>query len=940
MSGGKVSWMTRLRELMRLPNTQYPIRFLAAFVFVCALGLGQMAPARAQTPAPEAAWTKPVNLSNSGGASLPAVEIDANDIAHVVWWDVVDGAQYSRSAAPVTAGAALTWLTPTAAPAIVGDRETVLNARTGTSAVRITRYENLRLLSDGGAGVLAIWQDALGGLQGARETAGAWSAASPLAASALTYAASKDAAGAVHLVYVRPISTIGAQAGIYYRAAVNGVWSAANPVYLSPYFRTASAADLHLSVASAGGGKVIAAWSDPRTARAMFARSADNGATWQPPQPAPLSADAGIVDRAWVAATSQGELLWLGHDTTVPGCGLYQRASADGGQTWGASRRIFAGLSLCPAEMTFSYDGEGRVWLTGIPPLPAPTPGQTASAVRRDPRMALAAYSGGAWSAAAVVGLTLNDPASGGGVTPKCSAMALSKTMALWLGCDLADDVWAALGGSPIGQMMTALTSRWRGAQVFPAVGARVVSAGSAPAIVASSKENVFAAWSTAARASEPGSALAVAELVAERWSRPNEVLQSPAQGRISSVSAVLSKAAQPALAISKVDDKERVYAVWSGATGGQIFYSWAFLQDATSAQGWAAPVALPSPLPAGSAPHIVAGADGKTLHVVYAIPFNEGRGIYYTRSADGGANWSAATQVFNAAAAGWEGADEPHLAIGGQGLDVIWERAVLPGSAARGAIGFAHSGDEGKTWGATGALAEGAVSDPRLVNVGNTLLATWLTASPTDFGQISARRSADGQTWSDVGVDATLRRAAGPADVAVREGEAYLAAVTARADDDAFLGVYRFDGQGWVSVDQLDMARGARVGDAASLALGPNSEVYVAAQVLGNADGNPEMRVATLGLKPGSAAPAAATSASASASAPASAAAGVPTLAPVSAVTPVPIATQAPTPTVAFSTTSVNASANSTTVLLIAGVVASVLVLGLSVVFGLGKRM
>jgi hypothetical protein len=54
-----------------------------------------------------------------------------------------------------------------------------------------------------------------------------------------------------------------------------------------------------------------------------------------------------------------------------------------------------------------------------------------------------------------------------------------------------------------------------------------------------------------------------------------------------------------------------------------------------------------------GSWPGILADPRGDALHVIYAVPYNEGRGIYYVRSNDGGATWLAPAVVFDAVESG-----------------------------------------------------------------------------------------------------------------------------------------------------------------------------------------------------------------------------------------------------------------------------------------------
>jgi hypothetical protein len=110
-------------------------------------------------------------------------------------------------------------------------------------------------------------------------------------------------------------------------------------------------------------------------------------------------------------------------------------------------------------------------------------------------------------------------------------------------------------------------------------------------------------------------------------------------------------------------------------------------------------------------------------LHVVYAVPLNEGRGIYYTRSDDGGETWSEAQVIFDAAAAGWAMVDRPSLAVDGWGRPhVAWVRAPLPGSGPPEGIyytrlegGGVNQDTEGM-WSEPVEIADGPYDWPRVV--------------------------------------------------------------------------------------------------------------------------------------------------------------------------------------------------------------------------------
>ncbi len=107
-------------------------------------------------------------------------------------------------------------------------------------------------------------------------------------------------------------------------------------------------------------------------------------------------------------------------------------------------------------------------------------------------------------------------------------------------------------------------------------------------------------------------------------------------------------------------------------------------------------------------------------LHVVYAVPVNEGRGVYYTASDDGGLTWSEALQVFDAAGAGWAAVDYPRLAVDPLGvLHAIWIRTSLSADTASLGVYYAFSADGGEGWSEPLMVAEGDYVWPSVVTDG-----------------------------------------------------------------------------------------------------------------------------------------------------------------------------------------------------------------------------
>ncbi len=241
--------------------------------------------------------------------------------------------------------------------------------------------------------------------------------------------------------------------------------------------------------------------------------------------------------------------------------------------------------------------------------------------------------------------------------------------------------------------------------------------------------------WSPLA-GDEGGTALSYTHWDGSRWIGPAQVLESP-EGRATHPSLV---------AVGK-----QLHAVWSGGLDGQIYYSHAFLNDGSTASNWSEPLAMPGPQGSqgiGAAPDLVADLGGN-LHLVYAVPLNEGRGIYYLRSDDGGESWSPLRCVFNAATAGWASVNSPVLALDLDGtLYVVWVRATLSSGVSEG-IYFARSQDGGQSWSPPFPIAEGDCQNPQIaVTHAGRVHIIWQEG--VDKGAWSHRRSVDGgQNWA-----------------------------------------------------------------------------------------------------------------------------------------------------------------------------------------------
>jgi hypothetical protein len=649
-----------------------------------------------------------VNLSRSGAASNPVVVSSVDDTLRAFWWDRFDGLMTADG-------------TVLASSVLSGTREivTLRESWSEPRSVPLPAATTPRILADASGRVHAFWlQEATKEGQAAEQTAEeakvwslmysqlatgatAWLPPVILAESSADFDVATDAAGVLYLAYVQTVDTRYSPSGIYYRrTAEDGArWSAPVALDQSRYTRLLSPETAHVSLAADDAGGVYVTWDDPHVEQMLLAYSPDGGVSWETPK-AVIDSEGQARQGQLVAAPGHETLLLWEETGAGADCGLYQAPAADlvSGAT-ASGQRILEELAECPENAQFLPLGEGQILMV---------------AGTGSDKLLLAAWNGERWSEPRPLGYSFVDPEVARQVylgdlhavlvgLSELSREGLSDKALIAVGVDMQGDVWATSSQTGTEEVVFAPLPPWSAPVAF----AQSRRASALPAIASDSEGRLHVLWSEAQVRGEPGASLLYARrneassssAGEARWTDPTQILQS-ADGR----------ADQPALAI--VGDQ--LHAVWRGGQGVQIFHSQAFVSDAYAASGWREPQALPAPVALTSWPDIAVGM-GDTLHVVYAVPLNEGRGIYYTRSEDG-ESWSEARQIFDAAAAGWAMSDYPRLAIGLDGtLHVVWVRADPLGNDLTQEIYYARSTDGGETWSEPLEVVEGIYSWPEI---------------------------------------------------------------------------------------------------------------------------------------------------------------------------------------------------------------------------------
>ena len=745
-------------------------------------------PPEAGQGAEDVSTPAPANLSRSGAASNPTIVAGQDGNLRAFWWDQFEGLMISDGAVQTTS-------------VLSGTEEivTTVDSWSEPRPVPLPATTTPRIVADAGGRVHAFWlqQPTKEQLQAAAgkpqvsplmysqlaSGAATWLPSTILAESASSFDVATDPYGAVHLAYITTVDSPSSPTGIYYRRTEEdgARWLASVELDQSRYFRLLSAETAHVRLAADDLGGVYVTWDDPHLKELVLAHSLDGGRGWE--TPAPLGDPEAQPQRGQLMAVPGGETQLVWEDTRSGGsCSLYQAPVADllNGATV-SGHRVFEELAACPDSAEFLSLGDGQVlMLTGS----------------GTDSLTLVMWDGERWSESSRMSFSFGDPETGGQVYLGNLRAALegeSDKALVAVGTDQEGDVWASSSQTGRLDLVFAPPSPWSAPVSFVESEASI----NLPAIASDTEGRIHIIWSEEAESGVPKASLLYArrdEAVTSngtevRWTNPTEILASQDGG-----------ADQPALVA--VDD--RLHVVWRSGQEGEILYSQAFASDAYAASGWTDPQPLPTLAGMGSWPDIAVDLSG-SLHVVYAVPVNEGRGIYYTGS-NSGETWSEVRQVFDAAEAGWAMSDYPRIAVDLAGtIHAVWVRADPLGSSLTQAIYYAQSIDGGETWSAPVQVAEGAVAWPQVAASGTGQVHLLWAETAGEAAWWHQWSSDGGLTWTRPERVAGFANVSGPARVlADGSGTVHLVGLGYDESGEPALVYPAWDGQRWAEREQF----------------------------------------------------------------------------------------------------------------------------------------
>ncbi len=675
-----------------MPNFS-PFRFL--IFFLLALILAPVMPVRRAAAQADSLWSKPVNLSKSGSASQPRILVNNEGGLQVFWMDEFDG---------LTTVALPSEFMPGYDPAGWSDPRNAAIPQADLTTVP-------DFLIDSNGLVHAFWQGTKGSLLTARTPLSAplWNRPEVVAESAISYQAVLNASGELTVVYVRTANTPDTPPGVYVQRRLAKFWGFPIPVYTSIYFRSLTREQAPLSLVDNGLGTYFLAWDEPVLGKAFYSLSVDPGQAWSTPEA--FSQAETLPANPMVAVLPDHSLLRLWKSDQARGCGLVQQTlyplapetvtavlaitSTQPLALWSDPMPVFEKARICPQGGRLWPDpvSGGLLWVWG----------------QGTDTLNLSAWKPAMqeWSEPQALTFSFDDAETGRSVQlgDLQAVQAGEKLVVAGVDAELGD-VWIMVTASAALELAYPPESPWAAPQLLTQSAQYPAS----PIMAADSLGRLHLVWSQAGASSAPGTSLAYARYDGQNLTRAIEIVRAAA-GEITR---------QPALLI---DAQDRLHLAWSGGTKGEIFYSRAAADQAASSGGWL-PARVISYAEGASQPHMAQDLYGR-LFVLYAVPLNEGRGLYLLHSQDGGDTWSDPALVFDAAAAGWEMVDQPSLAISSDGtLHAAWVVSGLPGAVGSQGIYYSlarplalnTNESQALSWSPAREIAPAGALDPHLV--------------------------------------------------------------------------------------------------------------------------------------------------------------------------------------------------------------------------------
>src|SRR6266498_2623247 len=663
-------------------------------------------------------WSDPVNLSLSGSATNPILVVDLTGTIHSIWTDHLDkGYKYSQSSDGKT------WTPPR------------------TVAFPFNAKDTPPVFLIDPSGIIHIfWISSPNGLFYAQANPsdlgnpGNWRTSTNLARDVLSFDVTLDSRNILNIAYIKKasVSNVGDSAGVYYRQAVlgGGTWSAVINLYTSEYFRADTENTTYVRISTSSfqsNERIYVTWDNRSQKRIFMAASGDAGLTWGTAQEMKGPENTGGVYSPFnltVGASGNNVLLiWQVGNPGTSACTVYSQWSADGGKTWGDTVAVLGGRSECPVNTKIVDQNEAYITVMLV--------GQVNPIVL--------AWNGKTWSDSSVQTQLppISNPQTFDSVLLGCRFDLFYKQRLYVTGCDegKGGDVWfLSRTMEPVESWFSA-SSFWVEANI-PSVKSEQPTRFSNFSSAADKSGNVHVLWTSSLLDANgvASNSIQYARWDGKQWSSPVSIF-----GPLKSIPVQLAPV---------IDSLGRFHTTWIDSNSGDVVYSWANVEKAGLRSEWADIAGVSSPSHLISSPDSIVDGSGRIV-TAYAVPLNEGRGIYVVQSTDNGSSWSTPIQIFDAASAGWERIDHPKLSLNSDGtLHLIFIRQTIRAGQATG-LYYSQSVDGGVTWSTPQALSQADVQWADIASYRDkTVHVVWQEYDGLVFANLSEVSQDGGKTW------------------------------------------------------------------------------------------------------------------------------------------------------------------------------------------------
>ena len=660
-------------------------------------------------------WSNPINVSVSGSSSSPSFVIDSKGNTHIFWLDEFDDLMYARFDGT-------SWSTPQPvnSPSEVFVPKLYLGANNQIHAFWVDDEGNLYYR----------WSnsDNLG-------NSGVWSAPVLISDGVAAFDAVTDTDGVVHLAYALTIESENRPAGVYYRKTnLNAsTWQQPVRIYTSRYFRSLNSDTANVQISATGNegaNQVFLAWENRPLKALFFARSLNGGNDWEPPieivsqltRPSPTT-----PYNVQIANLSDQVLLVYQDGQPGLSCSQSFQYSEDGGANWSEPRRILEEVPGCATTSELlNYQNQYLLLMTG----------------NRD-QILLTAWNGLRWSESRQQSEMIQtyDADSRTFLTLTNQQISIDSDGLLNLvASDLErkDIWWKERKMNDIGDWFQE-GSLWKPIETINNSDIRFTS------ITATTDTAgwVHVFWNLAG---DEELGLPQNTIYYSRWEN-----QRVWSNRIAIQRAFNSYLDQLSASIDPATNK--LLLVWKDGLEGEIYFSAVPANQAVIASSWTPPIKISSPSQVGDSPSILVDPNG-VIVVVYAVPINEGRGIYLTTSKDGGVTWSEPVKVLDGATLKIEMMNDPQLSIGSDlQYHLLWKRYKFNASRSQPVeLYYSRSTDQGRTWVEISQLSNLPVFWSRiLVSANGTIHRFW---QESNNGQVEVWHEYsfnNGQSWERI---------------------------------------------------------------------------------------------------------------------------------------------------------------------------------------------